>query len=682
MLERPNELIFDELELMHDTTVSHQEHYGDPLDEHPPPDITRLYVQNVNGLCWDKDGGRWPYICETMSALQVDIACFSELNTNTNKHHVRTQMEKICQLHFNHSRLIMSSSIHKTTRDYKPGGTSIMACNDIISHIKSHSRDRMGRWTSLSFATPTRPIRIISAYQVCHNSKQGTTTAAAQQRATLISEQCENNDPSRIDPRQAFIQDLQAFILQLQAANEDVIVVGDFNEEINESNSGIGSLATRCGLADVFAIRLGTPTLPATYQRGTKRLDFMLATPSLLTHIRAAGYDPFAYRIPSDHRGMYIDFSTDTLFRHKLPPLAPASRRDFSSKTPGVVDQYVTAKMLYLQDHNFFERLRTLMSHELPNHDLAESLDRDFQRASFHAARRCTSKRRLPWSPQLASIWASLHYYRLAKSALSSQVDLLPAIQRLQDKWPHLPQSIPIDVQEIHTGYKKAMRQLKDARQRAQELREEYLSKKADMYQAQDQMNKAKALRRLLRAEAQHQIYRKIQHIRTIDAGSSGLNYIRVPKHVAITDTDTIKQLPDSEAYWEKITVPTHIERILLQRNRHHFGQASDTPFATPPLVMDVGYKADGCAVNMILHGRAQYPQLPHAAQLLIQHLQQRSTTIMEGLISAKQIVAKLKKWKEETTTSPSGLHLGHYHCLWRPPQLINGDEQAVALIK
>jgi exonuclease III len=662
---------------MNDTSAPNHEHYGDPLDEHPPPDITRFYIQNVNGLCWDQDGGRWPYICDTLSSIGVDIACFSELNTNTNKYHIRSHMEKICQRQFEHSRLIMSSSTHKTTRDYKPGGTSILACNDITLQIKSHSRDRMGRWTSLSLTTSHRPIRIISAYQVCQSSTKGTTTAAAQQQSSLIMEQRSQNVPSRIDPRRAFIADLQAFILQLQEANEDIILVGDFNEEMSEPNSGIGTLAARCGLADVFAIRLGSSSIPATYQRGKKRLDYALISPVLLPHIRAAGYDPFAYRIPSDHRGMYIDFDTNAVFQQNIPPLAPASRRGFSSKTPGVVNQYVTAKMQYLQDHNFFDRLRNLMTHELPNHDLAESLDRDFQRASLHAARQCTRKRRTPWSPHLASIWATLHYYRLAKSALTTQADLLPAIQRLQNTWPHLPSNITTDRQEIQQGYIDAIRRLKLARQKAQELREDYLAQKVALYNATDEPSKAKALQRLLRAETQHQIFKKIQSIRNNDEGTSGLNYIRVPKRVPVIDSENIKKLPDSDEHWETVTAPSRIEEILLQRNRHHFGQAKDTPFAKPPLAMEVGYKADGCTVNMILKGNARYPNLPHAAQLLIQHLQQKSTIAMDGTITPKQILGKLKKWREETTTSPSGLHLGHYHCMWRSPLRVDGDGDA-----
>lgn len=480
MKESPILPIFDELDSLNDMFKEHHETYGDPLVDHPAPSITRIYIQNLNGLCWDKDGGRWPFICNVMSSLHVDIACFSELNTNTNKYSIRKQMETICQRQFNHSRLVMASSNSQTTHDYKPGGTAIMVCNETISNIKSHTRDRMGRWTSMSLSTNTsRSIRIISAYQVCHGQPTGNTSAAAQQRAMLISEQCIANDITRPHPRQAFISNPQAFILQIQEAEEDVLLVGDFNEEINAPSSGMEQLASTCGLADVFAVRLGSSHIPATYQRGTKRLDYALATPSLRSHIRAAGYDPFGYRIPSDHRGMYIDFDTEAVFRHTITPLTSAVRRGFSSKSPGVVNQYVTAKMQYLNDHRFFSRLRHLLAQDAPNDDLAESLDRDFQRASFHVARKCSRKKCTPWSPQLAEIWATLHYYRLARSALQTSANLLPAIHRLQNKWNHLPKDIPTDITSITDGYNNALRQLKAARQKAQELREDYLAQKS-----------------------------------------------------------------------------------------------------------------------------------------------------------------------------------------------------------
>ena len=141
---------------------------GEEMDESIGDEITRIYAQNLNGLGWDNTGGRWPHICETMEAIQADIACFSELNVDTHNYRVRRKMESICHNHFQQNALIMSSSKHNTTTTYKPGGTAILARNQITANIKNHTRDRMGRWASVSLTTATtRRIRIISAYQAC-----------------------------------------------------------------------------------------------------------------------------------------------------------------------------------------------------------------------------------------------------------------------------------------------------------------------------------------------------------------------------------------------------------------------------------------------------------------------------------------------------------------------------------
>ena len=674
MIETNNPAL-DELESMIDNFPVDNEHYGDTLTEQPDDDTIRLYVQNLNGLRWDKDGGRWPYICDAMESLQVDIACFSETNTNTNKYNIRKTMETISQRHFPHTRLVMAASRYETNSAYKPGGTAIMACNSITSNVKSHTRDRMGRWTSLSISTATpRPIRIISAYQVCHKSPQGTNTAAAQQRAQLVEESVGNNEPTRRQPRQAFIHDLQAFIMQVQAANEDIILVGDFNEEITEPSSGMDQLATTCGLADLFGIRLGSPTIPATYQRGHRRIDYALITPTLLPHVKAAGYDPFGYRLPSDHRGMYIDFSAASLLQQDLTPLATVEKRDFSTKTPEVVRKYVTAKMTYLRDHRFFERMEILNQSENPNNALAEQLDRDFQRASWHAARTCSKKKQAPWSPKLAECWATLHYYRLAQTAIKTTANVIPAIRKLQLQWPSLPQDIPYDVEQVKQGYNQALRQLKDVRHQAQTLREEFLLRQASLYSALEQTGKAKIVQRLMRAEMQHKIYTKIRYLRNQESGQIGLSTLKIPRGVDITETDRIKQLPDTPDHWETITIPEEIEKILIERNRHHFGQAEGTPFTKEPLKTDIGYKGDGYAADLILEGQIDYHGLTAATSLLVKHLQARTAETLDGEVTKEQVLGKLKNWNETTTTSPSGLHLGHYHCMWRDPHLPPDD--------
>ena len=142
----------------------------------------------------------------------------------------------------------------------------------------------------------------------------------------------------------------------------------------------------------------------------------------------------------------------------------PADKRDFVSTRPGTVATYVTAKMTYLRDHNFFNRLQRLKELRRPNHTFAESLDKDFQRASIHAARQCRRTQQAPWSPKLAEAWAELHYYRLAQTNITVTVNVQDAIAKLQNQWPHLPRYIPTEPEAIRTGHNDALNKLKEAR--------------------------------------------------------------------------------------------------------------------------------------------------------------------------------------------------------------------------
>ena len=68
---------------------------GDILNENKPENITRIYTQNLNGIKWDKDGGNWPFICESMAAIHADISCFTEINLDANNNKIHSKMRQI-----------------------------------------------------------------------------------------------------------------------------------------------------------------------------------------------------------------------------------------------------------------------------------------------------------------------------------------------------------------------------------------------------------------------------------------------------------------------------------------------------------------------------------------------------------------------------------------------------------
>ncbi|KAI2513680.1 hypothetical protein MHU86_820 [Fragilaria crotonensis] len=103
------------------------------------------------------------------------------------------------------------------------------------------------------------------------------------------------------------------------------------------------------------------------------------------------------------------------------------------------------------------------------------------------------------------------------------------------------------------------------------------------------------------------------------------------------------------------------------RENRLHFGQAQGTPFTIPPLSELLGYTGTSETQNQLLRGTFDNSGFEGSIQLLLRHLQFAQSTIADTTrptISDDDFCSKLKLWSESTTTSPSGMHLGHYKAL------------------
>jgi len=105
----------------------------------------------------------------------------------------------------------------------------------------------------------------------------------------------------------------------------------------------------------------------------------------------------------------------------------------------------------------------------------------------------------------------------------------------------------------------------------------------------------------------------------------------------------------------------------LRDRNRSHFGQAQGTPFTLPPLSDDLDFDGATSSAEMILDGTYDSTSMADITRLVISNLCKSKYVIRAPLktkISETAYISKIKNWKESTSTSPSGLHLGHYHAM------------------
>ena len=130
------------------------------------------------------------------------------------------------------------------------------------------------------------------------------------------------------------------------------------------------------------------------------------------------------------------------------------------------------------------------------------------------------------------------------------------------------------------------------------------------------------------------------------------------------------------ELEWYSITDGPTIEKVILERNRRHFSQAGETPLASEEIIELFGPGGDTKFAQNILDGSANLSEVTdnETTQLLLQLMKKEKTEEINFTI--EDMMDRYKKWKEKTTTSPSGRHFGHYHALYRAFSYNDEDEK------
>jgi hypothetical protein len=113
------------------------------------------------------------------------------------------------------------------------------------------------------------------------------------------------------------------------------------------------------------------------------------------------------------------------------------------------------------------------------------------------------------------------------------------------------------------------------------------------------------------------------------------------------------------------ITDGPTIKRLILQINIRHFRQAEFTPLATLEVIIKIGFGADTDRADQILAG-IDDPTYDEWSRYLLTSMRRYSQELKIETTTEKML-NKYKRWKERTSTSPSGRHLGHFHALFRP---------------
>jgi hypothetical protein len=344
----------------------------------------------------------------------------------------------------------------------------------------------------------------------------------------------------------------------------------------------------------------------------------------------------------------------------------------------------------YYTAHNMVARINDLATsfRSMQRAEIRQKLqqwDADQGRAML-AAEKCLSQppKKYQWSPTLRNVAILRLYWKLRLRESLHQCQYNDTFIRWQRQiqsrdpsfqLPYLGQTLLIET--IRIEYNKANRAFRSCQRSSiplrlktyQDLLEQY-DGDHDKHTMQDSRRKAKLVRRTLDHEA---VRRHFQGLRRVlkPSQSNGISKILVPRTAndSSNPEDTYQILQDTDPedlIWETIVDREDIERHLLSYNRDSFRAASESPLGHGLMFDAITFSSLSPTSESLLRGILPL-ELQSDDQALNEFL--ASFTVPDQFHEAGSIPSDISEdevrrgfgiWRESTSTSPSGRHLGH----------------------
>jgi hypothetical protein len=642
---------------------------GGTMEEPKLPGMIRISGCNPNGI---KAGQLKSHLQNAMD-LNVDIQCYSEVNTDFLQTQQRQKFYENTKSMDRQARAVWGTSqvVVENKSAFKPGGTAIVSLGKTAGRVKKSGTDSMGRWTyQVLDGKGGKDILIVSVYQCCKQPTNPKGITAYHQQEIMLSE---TNRVDR-DPRRNFYKDLKKFLNEfLTDENNNItpILLGDWNEECKGTSTS-QKLCDYFGFVNIFNQVHPNHKQFKTYMRGSRTIDFALAPPELANRVSNFVYEPFMYRLKGDHRAYYFDIGEEVLFGNKQEPVYDQAGRTFASKDPKAVTTYLAAAHSHLMANAVMTRIRNLLASDDPDHEEAEKLDSLMTQACEHASNQCKRRRKDYWNIEIHETKRNLSVWCQYKSRRIRKLSSRALIARTSALGLQMREGMPME--EILVQIEILRTRVKEIHKESAKKRDESLTERANMAEDADDKKKAKAIRQMKETEQKTRAFQKLKFKRGLIHNGGGISRLQVPITWPTAEEyndETDYNLEDPKATdqkdaskWREVNCPKEIEFLLRLRNQRHFGQAESdgTPFTTETMKHKFNWSASTNEAELVLKGEYNDDELSDITRLFLDNMTRvTETEDKPKFVTMKEFTGKFKVWRETTSTSPSGRHLGHY---------------------
>ena len=583
--------------------------------------VINIISNNINGL---KVRQR-PYLLESifskMYEIDIDILMLQETNTNM-KHPESKKVLQSATQKYQSIQQVWSESPFNTSTSYKPGGVAILIKNPLAKHIVTRIIDTLGRWAGVTLTLKNKQITIISIYQPPKQQVKGTINVTAQQTRWI------QDNEMTTTVKQQFRIDLNNMLSKITSQDNEIILGGDFNEHATIGNI-LQDIMVQHKLIDIMSTTENQYS--TTYNRGTHILDKIFVSKGLInsnTRITMEDYDKIT---TSDHRPIHLQLH----LREEINQQINLQDRQLNSSHLYQVEKYIENVHYNMKKQKIFEMVKELKTDQEIEKKL-NTIDYKMTQIRLNAEKLLRSRKRDWWHKELVK-WKQ-------------------TLKKCNKTLKNLTKQTPKPHESIRNVLKEKQKMIQNFRQHTEhgyQIRHKLIQEEVSELYQEDPINKPKIkrLKQILRNEMSREIYRKIKN-KTVNQ-----QYTQMKLQIKKEDNN-IEIIEDID----------QISKQIAEYNMTHFAQAKNTPLANyTHNKKEEGQSKESITILEHETNHSTSEEMTQLKEKFLERIDQEPKVTSADIITEEEWIKKISKWKESTTTSPSGLHLGHHKAYFKP---------------
>ena len=641
--------------------------YLDCLEDEPTRKSLRIYFQNVNTLKVGSERKETEESFRKLSMAGTSLVFLSEVNKNMELEEVAKKVEEVVSAGMPGARCRGGGNKYYKAQSWvKPGGELVVVGRHIEDHVSDVMVDDMGRWLKLQFNTETKVFVFYCVYVPNKNNSGGVTTVARQIRCAL------DDQGVLADWKENFYEELRKDVAAELKKGREVVMGGDFNEEVKE-----GGLMTetfvKLGLVNLFQELMGE--VPPTRRGGKRTIDHVWVSPGMMDIVGAAGLVGVDKVFATDHMGMFVDLKVGEFDyvreEDSRPPRYLKSKNvKNAARYLGRVKKNVRRnKLSRAVDRLHYRVTSGRLDDKVRIKKDLDNIDRAFQGILMRGEASLKPSQGESVSEALWRLKRRRKYWRMILYQRRNQTD-----EGLRRVWAgHVRENLRRPRREIRRELESAQEEVLKYYADRSARRDQILRECSEKAGAKGDKEVEKAVTEMRASEKRNREFRFLRKV--LKPRNYGVEpEVDVPEEVEDVEEmwEMLKRRREIPSRWAKVRGRKEVEPVLVEWNRRHFEQASESPMAgeTWERLLDVNREDN--EVDQILEG--DLSGVPMDVQECVEwvaELKRKEIIETELKVTEEAFRKFIQKVKESKSSSPSGRHYGHYKVMLEEEELV-----------